>query len=206
MFRSVHQVVSISLIAIAALSSGAPAVIPQEREAVISGKLIGPDSIPLRRARVTIVGSGMTATTDSTGTFFLRHSLSGTQTIELGHLDFESLILPPIRIPQAPLRLNAMLQRRIPEGPAGDSARAAAVMRGGRGGDRTPIVLLDGVILQRPVMGDTSKARSPTEVDVLGIDVLTGNAAMQMFGSRARYGAISIESCFPARAARGPCR
>ena len=204
MFRSIHAIAGATLLAVTAVAGGATLALPQEAVPVLTGKIIGPDSNPLFRARVTIVGSGLSAITDGAGTFSLGHTLSGSQTIELAHLDFETLLLPPIKIPQAPLRLNAMLQRSIPAGPAGDSARAAALSRGGRGGDRTPIVLLDGVILQRPVMGDTTPVRRPTEVDVLSINILTGNAAMQMYGSQARYGAISIESCYPARAARGP--
>jgi hypothetical protein len=61
-------------------------------------------------------------------------------------------------------------------------------------------VLVDGVFLRRPVPTDTIAAKTPAELDILSINIMTGNPAMQMYGSRAFFGVISIATPPPCRA------
>jgi hypothetical protein len=142
------------------------------------------------------------AATDSSGNFVLAQTPSGAQVLEFVHLDYEPIRLPAVRMPAGDtLRLTAMLQRVPRPGREADSVRAVRVARGGRGGQgQDPMLLVDGVIRSRSVPDGAYTTPDPAAADIVRIDILTGNAAMENFGSRAYFVVSSMITRPPCKA------
>ena len=189
----------LSLITAVGVGALAPShVLAQPASGTIVGKITANDSTPLAGARVVIVGTGSITSTDSAGNFVIQSPPPGSHVIELWHAQHDMLRLPALKMPaRDTFRVTAMLARTPQPGREADSVRAAALARGGRGQDPLPIVLIDGVIQTGRPPADTTRRQNTADLDVVSVEILTGNPAMQMYGSMARFGVISIATLPP---------
>jgi hypothetical protein len=160
------------------------------QDGVIVGQIVAVDGRAIVGAQVSIARTNFSAATDTLGQYVLRHTASGTQTIELKHPDYQLPTLPAIRLPEKDtLRFNAMLQRPLPPGRAADSAlRVARLVNGVPGNPTVPMVVIDGslVVFQATSRG-FRQISATTLIDIAVIEYFTAEHAMKafrpMFGS-----------------------
>jgi hypothetical protein len=162
---------------------------------VITGRILNQDNSPVANARVVISSMGGMAAADSTGRFIIPQAAAGVHAIEIAHEATITVQIPALNLPAGDtVHLHAILQPKSTTNPAADSAsRVELQQRGGRGASQTPLLIVDRIMMALVTAPrDTALVRDISTMETVAIHVLTGTAALQMFGARGRSGVIRV--------------
>jgi len=69
-------------------------VAPAQSTGILTGRVTGPDSNPLSRARISVVGTSLAAVAEANGSFAVADVPRGAQTLDVRMLGYEPLRLP----------------------------------------------------------------------------------------------------------------